>query len=1027
MDGDPGIVGLELRIARLEARVGDLEAEVATARRREGRREPMPAAAPPAPHQPGHAPSAVSGWGTAGDRPLHPLPPAPLAPPATPAEPNPPLPDWGWVSRPRAGSSTAGGAVARPDLGTPAGVNPWLAVSAAHRSKPPVNLRDLEERFAGQALAWIGGLALVAAAVFFLSLAFSRGWITEPMRVAIGFAAAGGALAVGALSFDRRNPLLGDVLTAAGLGIASITLFAATRAYGLLAPEAGLLAALVAAVAAAAIAIRYDAREVAVFGLVAALIAPPVMGASPTLLTLLFVAVTLVGTTAIALFRSWRWLPPTAFVLAAPQFASWLLGQPDLAQALVALAAFWLVNIVAAGGEEVRIRRDDLRPSSATLTLANAAFAVWGGTVVLSGPYHPWLGAYVALAALAHFGVGAAFLRRQGLEHLFGNLVAGTGVALLALAAFIQLGAALVPVAWAAEAAALAWLAARRAHRWSALAATVLGGLAVLHLLVVEYPLDHVTLAGAWFADPLLHPEAGSLAAVVAATAFAGRVAPVAWIRSVLAALGTGLVAYGALFEASGPALTGLLVLAALVALALDLWIDALGTRADFARLGAFVPGVWLASAAALAIGVVAIAHLLGVEYVAARLPDVPYVDAPSASLAFLLTGLAVAGGLFGTRRLRSALGAVAVLLVAWSLWFELGQTAAIAVAAVLLPLAVVGDHALGRLPDARRLAFLPLPPAAADLMTVAGGAAWAYGLAVAAVVPLSPGRWGSALARPFTDDATLVAIVLAGAALAAAAWLGQRDARQLAVLGSLVPVALVCPIEVGADLVVVVWLALAGIAAATRGVLLRPLALLVAAVLASGALVAAFGIVVPPDRLWVGPGQEAPRSPLLPAWWLAVLAVALAPLAATRMAGLAPYRVPLAAAAVVAGVYLVSVGVVSPFDRMIGGVTATEELAKQAQVAMSVAWTAIGAVALAIGLRTRWGMPRHIGFGLLAAATLKVFTVDLAAMDVAYRAVVLAGLGVLLLVSAWLFTHLRGPRAGAPGGPRIPGARPAG
>ena len=58
----------------------------------------------------------------------------------------------------------------------------WSATTA----RTPISLKDLEERFAGRALAWIGGIALVAAAIFFLSLAFSRGWITEPMRVAIG-------------------------------------------------------------------------------------------------------------------------------------------------------------------------------------------------------------------------------------------------------------------------------------------------------------------------------------------------------------------------------------------------------------------------------------------------------------------------------------------------------------------------------------------------------------------------------------------------------------------------------------------------------------------------------------------------------------------------------------------------------------------------------------------------------------------------------------------------------------------------
>ena len=108
----------------------------------------------------------------------------------------------------------------------------------------------------------------------------------------------------------------------------------------------------------------------------------------------------------------------------------------------------------------------------------------------------------------------------------------------------------------------------------------------------------------------------------------------------------------------------------------------------------------------------------------------------------------------------------------------------------------------------------------------------------------------------------------------------------------------------------------------------------------------------------------------------------------------------------------------------MAGGSIPIEELAKQAQVALSVCWTVIGAVALGWGLYARHAMARHIGLGLLALATAKVFVVDLAAMDVAYRALVLAGLGVLLLVSAWLFTHLHGPSSGASG---LHGPRPAG
>ena len=48
---------------------------------------------------------------------------------------------------------------------------------------------------------------------------------------------------------------------------------------------------------------------VAAFGLIAVLAAPPLLGAPPDVVTLAFVAVVLVGTTGIALWRSWPWLP----------------------------------------------------------------------------------------------------------------------------------------------------------------------------------------------------------------------------------------------------------------------------------------------------------------------------------------------------------------------------------------------------------------------------------------------------------------------------------------------------------------------------------------------------------------------------------------------------------------------------------------------------------------------------------------------------------------------------------------------
>ena len=230
---------------------------------------------------------------------------SPPAPPVLTSSAPPPPPGRGQAplaQQPARRLSTAGAAQPAPAAERVAAAAPvpptWGQASgtpSAPRAMP--SLRELEERFAGRALAWAGGLALVAAAIFFMSLAFSRGWINEPLRVLIGLFAGCAALVGGGVFLDRRNRPMGNVLAAVGLGVISVSLFAATRLYGLIPPELGLLAALVTVIAAAALAIHFDAREVAAFGLVAALVAPLLVGAPPTALTLAFLAVTLIGTT----------------------------------------------------------------------------------------------------------------------------------------------------------------------------------------------------------------------------------------------------------------------------------------------------------------------------------------------------------------------------------------------------------------------------------------------------------------------------------------------------------------------------------------------------------------------------------------------------------------------------------------------------------------------------------------------------------------------------------------------------------
>ena len=767
----------------------------------------------------------------------------------------------------------------------------------------------IEAWLAGRLLAVVGGIAVVAGAAFFLSLAFSRGWIGPEGRVLIGLAVGAALIGLSAWLFERRYDLLAHVIVAVGLGVTTLAMFAATRLFELVPVEIGLGGTMIAAVAAAVIAIRNGSQVVAGFGLVAVLASPPILGASPTLTTLGFMAVALAGVTTIALYRTWSWLPPVAFVLAAPQFAFYLVGDPAPALALIALGGFWVLNAVAAAGEELRTPSGRLRTSSASLLVVNAAFLVWGSLVTLDGPLFDLRAAFLAVVAAAHLVLGGRFLLAEGDRHPFGMLATGTGLAALAMAVPVQAGGPPVPIAWAAEAAAVAWVAAQRRHPYGAAAAALLGLLAAFHLAFIEYPLGRAGLGFEAPEYPFTGPAGLTLAFELGALAIVAGFTSIRPIRVVLAAVGALLLTEAIGFELSG-----------------------------HVRLAAWT-----------GLAVLAIAAERRLVRVSPRLPVLDETD-----------DMAVASAV--------------------------GERALYAVAAVAGLAAVL--HALG-------------------------GA-------------LSPMRFVDGLAASFPGtqavfpDAALIAasLLIVGALAAGVAW-GTRLGLWRSAVAAGVVVAWLLPFELPPAASVVGWSALAVVGlVADRTVAAHRLAGgltgLGEGALALVALAAALtlAVVAPPSRLFVSAASVPVAAPLVTPASAALLAVGvgLAVIAWWASADRRIRQVRLAGGVGVgvAGVYLVSIGVVDVFARQIGGPIAVEELAKQAQVGISVLWAIMGGGAFVVALVRPMAEPRRFGLALLGVATAKVFLFDLAALDVAYRVLSFVGLGVLLLASAYLYRRLQ-------------------
>ena len=86
-------------------------------------------------------------------------------------------------------------------------------------------------------------------------------------------------------------------------------------------------------------------------------------------------------------------------------------------------------------------------------------------------------------------------------------------------------------------------------------------------------------------------------------------------------------------------------------------------------------------------------------------------------------------------------------------------------------------------------------------------------------------------------------------------------------------------------------------------------------------------------------------------------------------------------------------------------------------ELMLSITWGAYATALVVIGLRRRFAPLRIFAMVVLALTIVKVFTVDLAQLQRVYRVVSMLALGVLLLLTSYLYQRARaGTRIGSPG-----------
>ncbi|PIE36975.1 MAG: hypothetical protein CSA53_07510, partial [Gammaproteobacteria bacterium] len=374
----------------------------------------------------------------------------------------------------------------------------------------------------------IGVLVLLATVIAFLRFATQQGWLQMPIEVKLAGIATAAIAALG-FAWKQRHHKRSFSLSIQGgsLGVLLLELFAAVKLYQLM-PAAPAFALSVVVVAAAAwLAVRQDAKPLAIFAILAGFLAPIWLsdGSGSHVVLFSYYAILNAGIFYVATQKPWRELNLLGFVATYVIGAAWggLRYHPaDFATTLpfvLLFFAFYLLiplyyQTLPQTGDSSANHRKTRRIDSALLfgtplvTVALLAAMLYERSQVLAG----WCFVLGLVYALLAFGLRmrapASFAT---LQSAYWGLAAG----LMTLAVPIGLSAKATGTIFALEGAGALWLGLRQQRRLTQFAGLALQGLSAVSFTLAYAAVNHFERAiiNEYYLSTVLIAAAGGLSA----------------------------------------------------------------------------------------------------------------------------------------------------------------------------------------------------------------------------------------------------------------------------------------------------------------------------------------------------------------------------------------------------------------------------------------------------------------------------------------------------------------------------------
>jgi len=324
----------------------------------------------------------------------------------------------------------------------------------ARPARPAAAAFDWESFIGVKLFAWVAGIALVLAAIFFLRYSVEHGWLRPPVRAAIGILTGSVLIWVCELRIARDYKITANSMLGAGIAILYATLFAMFAVWHLVVVTVAFGLMILVTAVAVWLSIRRESVFIALLGLVGGFATPAMLSTGENRPIGLFSYLLLlnIGLAWVAYRRRWTVLSVVSLGFTAMYQWAWISKFLSASQLPLAAGIFLVFALAGASSLWIRRRDDGQQRTFDAVGVAAAAlpllFAVFTAAVPAYGAHYNILFGFLLLIAAGLAAI--AILRGPSWLHTLGGITT-----LLVFA--IWRGVSFTPNAWPVL---LAWIVA---------------------------------------------------------------------------------------------------------------------------------------------------------------------------------------------------------------------------------------------------------------------------------------------------------------------------------------------------------------------------------------------------------------------------------------------------------------------------------------------------------------------------------------------------------------------------------------